>query len=797
MTLARGAPGVRYEHFDAAPSFITGARSDVAGLVGVAGRGPVGAAVAVESWRQFETAFGGLHPHGLLGYAVKAFFDNGGERCHVVRVAAPPTSVLSAGASPDPLRTPVPSAAGLRPGTVAAVTLAGAPVVTAATVAHVDALARRVRWQAPLDPALWLDTPIVVELEGTLRTVTAGQQPADRSASVLRSVAGLRPGATVQLRQLVRSRTVGARLVGVEQDGTVLRWEEPLPPDLAAAPGLGVTGGAQTAAATFVNTRGEPAVTISASSPGAWGNRLAVSLGLVDGPATSTDAGRVQPPDRRASAVTGVTGLRPGDLVRITQGAEPTLAAWAVIAEVDAARRLLRWMPADGGAGGPYAAPLPAHLDLGRPLTFTRQDVAVSVEDDGRLQVVLNRLSLVPTSARWLPRVLEGGRGVPVHAELHPALTAPSADAETLALLGEALVLAGGGDGLAALDARDVVSGIEVLAAVDEVSVTAVPDAHLGPGPEPAFLPPPPPPDPCLPVCDPARVPRGTRPAADRGERPPAFAEQDTARVQEALVEAAERTADRIALLEAPRPDGPPEAALAAVRAWRRRFDSSFAALHHPWLRVLDPLDPGALRTVPPSGWIAGLCARLDRSVGVWRAPANVALAWVHGLDAPVDEPVAALLHEERINAVRALPGRGIRPMGARTLSSDPALVHLSVRRFMLALEETLDTSLQWAPFEPADAALRELLLAGIRELLETYWRAGALAGARDDEAFRVRCDDANNPPDRVAAGELVVDVAVAPAIPSEFVWVRVGRQRGALRLSELPANAAAVGVGE
>jgi Phage tail sheath protein subtilisin-like domain/IPT/TIG domain len=72
-------------------------RLDVAAFVGYAERGPTDLAVAVEDPRQYEAVFGGdlalardeegstVHAH--LPSAVRAFFANGGRRCHVVRVA--------------------------------------------------------------------------------------------------------------------------------------------------------------------------------------------------------------------------------------------------------------------------------------------------------------------------------------------------------------------------------------------------------------------------------------------------------------------------------------------------------------------------------------------------------------------------------------------------------------------------------------------------------------------------------------------------------------------------------------
>ena len=76
-------------------------RTDVAGFVGFTERGPLPApgmvlgskikaedlAIRLTSWKEFTTIFGGFIPFGSLAYAVRAFFDNGGTTCYVVRVA--------------------------------------------------------------------------------------------------------------------------------------------------------------------------------------------------------------------------------------------------------------------------------------------------------------------------------------------------------------------------------------------------------------------------------------------------------------------------------------------------------------------------------------------------------------------------------------------------------------------------------------------------------------------------------------------------------------------------------------
>jgi hypothetical protein len=92
-------PGVYRQPQPAENGDIRLVRTDVAGFVGFAERGPLPrpgatpeelrtAAVRLTSWQQFLTTFGGFMPYGYLAYAVRAFFANGGTTCYVVRVAA-------------------------------------------------------------------------------------------------------------------------------------------------------------------------------------------------------------------------------------------------------------------------------------------------------------------------------------------------------------------------------------------------------------------------------------------------------------------------------------------------------------------------------------------------------------------------------------------------------------------------------------------------------------------------------------------------------------------------------------
>jgi uncharacterized protein len=72
----------------------------VAAFVGRTLKGPIGQAVTIRSFNEFQQHFGGLWQPSSLAYAVEQFFENGGRTACIVRVAngaRPPTLTLPAG----------------------------------------------------------------------------------------------------------------------------------------------------------------------------------------------------------------------------------------------------------------------------------------------------------------------------------------------------------------------------------------------------------------------------------------------------------------------------------------------------------------------------------------------------------------------------------------------------------------------------------------------------------------------------------------------------------------------------
>ncbi|MGA8046955.1 MAG: phage tail sheath subtilisin-like domain-containing protein [Dermatophilaceae bacterium] len=79
-------PGIYIEEIPSGARAIEPVATSVAAFVGRARRGPVDRAVPVRSMVEFERTFGGLWDASGLGYAVRAFFANGGTDAVVVRV---------------------------------------------------------------------------------------------------------------------------------------------------------------------------------------------------------------------------------------------------------------------------------------------------------------------------------------------------------------------------------------------------------------------------------------------------------------------------------------------------------------------------------------------------------------------------------------------------------------------------------------------------------------------------------------------------------------------------------------
>lgn len=654
-------PGVYTERVDASAPGISVIRTDIAGFIGIAESGPLDTPVPVQSFRQFQAHFGDFTGQGFLAYAVRGFFENGGNRCWVIRVA-----------SKHPTR--------------------------GAKTASVDIAA---------------------------------------------------PGGAI--------------------------WQ------------------------------------IQAANPGCWGNDLSVALQTQRLAQTELDPVKSRP---QYGVAASVAGFERGSLIRLTQaGAAPQLRA---VSAVDAVEKRLYWVNPDARAALPYDQALTG-FDPNLKVTADSIAYRILVYRKGRLLNHYSGLSLIPQHPGYGPQVLAPA-DYPVRLNNQDGLPAappmiviqelkqPGSNIPELLDIDEGipLRLSGGTDGLAALTVDDFIGepvspldsdqvkarktrGIEALNLIDEIAITAVPDIVIQPDPDPVYTPEPPPPvDLCI-KCPPPPEPTEVFVPRQRDkELPPRFSDAQVYQVQAALVEHCELRCDRVAVLDPPLNAAQNDSlGLGAIIAWRARFDSDYAALYYPWLKVLEPRGADTVRMVPPSGHVIGQYAEADLSIGVHKAAANRELVWVQALSAPVSDGQHEILNPQGINAIRSELGRGIRIQGARALSSDPDWRYINVRRLLLMIRKAVDVATQWAVFEPNSDDTRNKLSMSLRSFLTTIWQQGALLGASPEQAFFVKCDQENNPPEQRDKGMLLAHVGVAPSKPFEFVVLRVGRQGNELEITE------------
>lgn len=252
--------------------------------------------------------------------------------------------------------------------------------------------------------------------------------------------------------------------------------------------------------------------------------------------------------------------------------------------------------------------------------------------------------------------------------------------------------------------------------------------------------------------------------------------------VQLAMIAHCELMGDRVAIL-----DAPPGLNAQKLKDWRMDFagyDSKYATLYWPWIKVMDPAT-GKPTMMPPSGAIAGVWARNDETRGVHKAPANEIVRGAIALELNITKGEHDTLNPVGVNCIRAFPGQGIRIWGARTLSSDPEWRYLNVRRLFNFVEKSILMGTNWVVFEPNDPALWDRVRRTIVMFLRRVWQTGALFGATPAEAFFVKCDEENNPAENRDVGILTVEIGIAPVKPAEFVVFRLSQLASGAALEE------------
>lgn len=210
---------------------------------------------------------------------------------------------------------------------------------------------------------------------------------------------------------------------------------------------------------------------------------------------------------------------------------------------------------------------------------------------------------------------------------------------------------------------------------------------------------------------------------------------------------------------------------------------SEYAVAYVPNVQVPDPGLDNRPRSVAPSGTMAGVWARTDGQVGVWKAPAGITarLSNVLALDFAMTDQENGVINPLGLNALRNFDIPGNVSWGARTLQGADLLAsdwkYVPVRRMANFIESSLFDGLQWAVFQPNDTPLWTEMRSAAKSFMQGLFRQGAFQGASPSEAYIVRCDETTTTPADVNAGIVNIFIGFAPLRPAEFVVISLQLQ--------------------
>lgn len=201
-------------------------------------------------------------------------------------------------------------------------------------------------------------------------------------------------------------------------------------------------------------------------------------------------------------------------------------------------------------------------------------------------------------------------------------------------------------------------------------------------------------------------------------------------------------------------------------------------AAYYPRVQVPDPNSDNRLRTIAPSGTVAGVYARKDIESGIWTAAAGItaSLRNVISFNQNLTNNEIGLLNPIGLNCLRNGGISGNIIWGARTLRGANELAsewkYVPVRRMALFVEESLFRGLQWSLFMPNDEPLWSEIRISVTSFMQGLFRQGAFQGSTPEQAFFVKCDSETTTQADIDAGVVNVLVGFAPLKPAEFVVV-------------------------
>lgn len=207
--------------------------------------------------------------------------------------------------------------------------------------------------------------------------------------------------------------------------------------------------------------------------------------------------------------------------------------------------------------------------------------------------------------------------------------------------------------------------------------------------------------------------------------------------------------------------------------------NSQCGALYAPLVKILDPVLNVSVN-IPAMGHVAGAYVKCDASRGPGKVAAGTVdgrLLGTIGIEKKYDLDQIGVMNMAGVCVIADLPQTGGRCLwGARTLSNDEDYKFINSERVFEQVGMDLYLAMWWACFENSGINLWSRLRTQAynychQKYLDKWFAADA---ASENQAFFIICDNSNNTPQVVKAGEVICDVYLATSVPAEFVRLRL-----------------------
>ena len=189
---------------------------------------------------------------------------------------------------------------------------------------------------------------------------------------------------------------------------------------------------------------------------------------------------------------------------------------------------------------------------------------------------------------------------------------------------------------------------------------------------------------------------------------------------------------------------------------------------------------------VPLNADTAGCMARNDLNREPWLSPAGFQNGRIQNLVRLAYNPNQAdrdTLYKAAINPIITQVGQGTVLFGDKTFTlKNTSMNRVNVRRLFIELQKTIGQAADNVLFDQNDATTRD----GFVSLVVPYLRS--VQSRRGITAFRVVCDESNNPEDVVNSNEFVCDIFVQPIRSVNFIQLNFVSVRGTATFAEIAA---------